>query len=135
MFIAMMLANIAGLMAIAGIPSFRLYSVLTLATLIAGGMILGPLVQKYAFGAFWTGVPFGWDLTDNKTLIALIFWIFAVIMNKKRNTGLYTVIAAAVTLIVFSIPHSLFGSELDFSSGEVTQGILLSFFVKISGNS
>jgi len=112
-----------------------LYSVLTLATLIAGGMILGPLVQKYAFGAFWTGVPFGWDLTDNKTLIALIFWIFAVIMNKKRNTGLYTVIAAAVTLIVFSIPHSLFGSELDFSSGEVTQGILLSFFVKISGNS
>ena len=135
MFIAMMLANIAGLMAIAGIPSFRKYSALTLATLIAGGMILGPLVQKYAFGAFWTGVPFGWDLTDNKTLIALIFWILAVIMNKKKNTGLYTVIAAAVTLIVFSIPHSLFGSELDFSSGEVTQGVILFFSVKISGNS
>ncbi len=98
-------------------------------------MILGPLVQKYAFGAFWTGVPFGWDLTDNKTLIALIFWILAVIMNKKKNTGLYTVIAAAVTLIVFSIPHSLFGSELDFSSGEVTQGVILFFSVKISGNS
>ena len=51
----------------------------TLVLLIAGGMVLGPLVQYFAFGDFWTGIPFGWDLTDNKTLIALIFWIIAVI--------------------------------------------------------
>ena len=38
--------------------------------LAVGGFILGPLVQNYAFGELWTGVPFGWDLTDNKTLIA-----------------------------------------------------------------
>jgi hypothetical protein len=41
-------------------------------------MILGPVVQYYAFGEFWTGVPFGWDLTDNKTLVAVIFWALAV---------------------------------------------------------
>lgn len=135
MFLAMLLANVAGLMAIAGLPVFRKYSVWTLITLVAGGMILGPAVQKFAFGAFWTGVPFGWDLTDNKTLVALLFWILAVVMNKRKDTRVYTLLAAAVTLIIFSIPHSLFGSELDYSSGEVTQGIILLFLFKISGKS
>jgi len=127
MCLAMLLANVAGLMALAGMPSFRKYSVWTLATLIAGGMILGPAVQKFAFGEFWTGVPFGWDLTDNKTLIALTFWILAVVMNKKKNTRVYTLLAAAVTLNIFSIPHSLFGSELDYSSGEVHRELFCFF--------
>ena len=39
------------------------------ATLGLGGMILGPIVQKYAFGAYWTGIPFGHDLTDAKNLV------------------------------------------------------------------
>ena len=135
MFLAMLLANVAGLMAFFNLPAFRKYSLWTLITLIAGGMILGPAVQKFALGEFWTGVPFGWDLTDNKTLIALLFWILAVVMNKKRNTRVYTLVAAVVTLIIFSIPHSMFGSELDYSSGEVTQGIILLFLTKISKNS
>ena len=135
MFLAMLLANVAGLMALFKLPSFRKYSVWTLITLTAGGMILGPAVQKFAFGEFWTGVPFGWDLTDNKTLIAFLFWILAVVMNKKRDTRVYTILAAAVTLIIFSIPHSMFGSELDYSSGEVTQGIILLFLMKISRKS
>lgn len=135
MFLAMLLANVAGLMAIFNRPSFRKYSVWTLITLTAGGMILGPAVQKFAFGEFWTGVPFGWDLTDNKTLIAFLFWILAVVMNKKKDTRVYTILAAAVTLIIFSIPHSMFGSELDYSSGEVTQGIILLFLMKISRKS
>ncbi len=135
MFLAMLLANVAGLMALFRLPAFRKYSVLTLITLIAGGMILGPAVQKFAFGEFWTGVPFGWDLTDNKTLIALLFWILAVVMNKKRDTRLYTLLAAIVTLIIFSILHSMFGSELDYSSGEVTQGLILLFLTKIPKNS
>ncbi len=135
MFLAMLLANVAGLMALFKLPAFRKYSVWTLISLIAGGMILGPAVQKFAFGELWTGVPLGWDLTDNKTLIALFFWILAVVMNKKRDTRVYTLLAAAVTLIIFSIPHSMFGSELDYSSGEVTQGIILLFLMKISKNS
>jgi hypothetical protein len=94
-------------------------------------MILGPLVQKFAFGELWTGVPFGWDLTDNKTLIALVFWILAVIMNRKKERPLYTVLAAVILLLVYSIPHSMFGSELDYSTGQVTQGIILAFFLKI----
>jgi hypothetical protein len=128
MFIAMLFSTLAGLMALIKYPLYKKYALWTLIFFIAGGMVLGPIVQYYAFGDFWTGIPFGWDLTDNKTLIALIFWILAVVMNRKSERPLYTVLAALVLLLVFSIPHSLFGSELNYSSGKVTQGIILNFF-------
>lgn len=128
MFVAMLFSTLAGLMAVIKYPMFKKYAFWTLILFIAGGMVLGPIVQYFAFGDFWTGVPFGWDLTDNKTLIALIFWILAVVMNRKNEKPLYTVLAAVVLLLVFSIPHSLFGSELNISTGQVTQGIILNFF-------
>ncbi len=128
MFIAMLFSTLAGLMAIIKYPLYKKYTLWTLILLIAGGMVLGPVVQYFAFNNFWTGIPFGWDLTDNKTLIALIFWIIAVYMNKKSEKPAYTILAAFVLLLVFSIPHSLFGSEFNYSSGHVTQGIILSFF-------
>jgi hypothetical protein len=135
MFLAMLFSTLAGLMSLTKHPLYKKYSIWTLILLIAGGMILGPLVQKFAFGEFWTGVPFGWDLTDNKTLIALIFWIIAVVMNRKKERPLYTILAAVILLVVFSIPHSMFGSELDYASGQVTQGFILIFFYKILKNS
>jgi hypothetical protein len=128
MFIAMLFSTLAGLMSIVKNPLYKKYSVWTLILLIAGGFALGPVVQYFAFGDLWTGIPFGWDLTDNKTLIALIFWILAVIMNRKNERPLYTALAAFVLLLIFSIPHSLFGSELNYSSGHVTQGIILNLF-------
>jgi len=130
MFIAMLFSTGAGLLAIAKVPSFRKYGIWTLILLTAGGMILGPVVQKYAFGELWTGVPLGWDLTDNKTLIAFIFWLVAVIMNRKKERPLYTVLAAFVLLLIYSIPHSMFGSELDYETGQVIQGSILIFIVK-----
>jgi hypothetical protein len=128
MFVAMLFSTLAGLMAVIKYPFYKKYALWTLILFIAGGMVLGPVVQYFAFGNFWTGVPFGWDLTDNKTLIALIFWILAVVMNKKSEKPIYTVLAALVLLLIFSIPHSLFGSELNVSTGQVTQGIILNFF-------
>ena len=128
MFIAMLFSTLAGLMSLVKYPMYKKYSVWTLILFIAGGFALGPIVQYYAFGELWTGIPFGWDLTDNKTLIALVFWILAVIMNRKKDRPLYTALAAFVLLLVFSIPHSLFGSELNYSSGHVTQGIILNLF-------
>ena len=135
MFLAMLFSTASGLLALAGIPSYKKYAIWTLVLLTIGGMILGPVVQKYAFGAFWTGVPFGWDLTDNKTLIAFLFWILAVVMNLKKARPIYTIVAAVILLLVYSVPHSMFGSELDYSSGQVIQGIILLFsfpFRKIS---
>lgn len=131
MFLAMLFSTVAGLMAVFKNRKFKKYGIWTLVILFTGGMILGPFVQKYAFGELWTGVPFGWDLTDNKTLIALIFWVVAVLMNRKKESPFWTILASLVLIIVFSIPHSLFGSELDYGSGKVVQGLILLFSLKI----
>ncbi len=128
MFMAMLFSTLAGLMSVIKYPLYKKYSIWTLILFIAGGMVLGPIVQYYAFGDLWTGIPFGWDLTDNKTLIALLFWILAVAMNRKKDRPLYTALAAFILLLIYSIPHSLFGSELDYNSGQVTQGFILNFF-------
>jgi hypothetical protein len=89
----------------------------TLLIVFLGGIIFGPIVQKYAFGDFWTGFPFGFDLTDNKTLLAFIFWIFAFFFKKKSK---WWVLAATILMIgIYLIPHSVLGSELDYDSGKM----------------
>jgi hypothetical protein len=128
MFIAMFLGNLAGLMALFKEPNFRLYTKLTFWTLLVGGLIFGPWVQWHAFGEAWAGVPFAWDLTDNKTLVAFIFWLLALLMNKKKVRPAYTVVAAVVMLIVYSIPHSMYGSQLDPETGEIIQGWIRFFW-------
>lgn len=127
MFIAMLLSTLAGLMAIGKHKSYRKWGIWTFITLLAGGMILGPLVQYHAFGEAWTGIPLGWDLTDNKTLIAVIFWAVAVFGNRKKKRPGLTVLASFILLLVYSIPHSMFGSELDYESGEIIQGMIKAF--------
>ena len=89
----------------------------TLGIVFIGGMILGPIVQEYAFGDFWTGFPFGYDLTDNKVLIAVIFWLIAFFLKKKSKW--WVVLASAVMLVIYLIPHSVLGSELDYSTGKM----------------
>lgn len=123
MFTAMMMSTRTGLEAIFRGRKTYVYAWISAVTLFVGGLILGPIVQKYAFGAFWTGWPFGHDLTDNKTLFAFIFWAIAVWrLYKNPNNRTWPVIAMIVLLMVYLIPHSMFGSELDYSSGEVVTG-------------
>lgn len=120
MFTAMLVSTRAGLEALTKKGHPRKYALWAAGILFVGGMVMGPIVQKYAFGAFWTGAPFGWDLTDNKTLIAIIGWIIAVIAGRKgKPARLYVIGAAVLLLLVFSIPHSMMGSELNYQTGEV----------------
>lgn len=128
MFIAMFLSNLAGIMALFRINKYKFYGIITLVTLFAGGLILGPAVQWYAFGEAWAGVPFAWDLTDNKTLLAFIFWVIAWLMNRGKDRPVYTAVAALVMLAVYCIPHSMFGSELDPETGKVIQGFIPLYF-------
>ena len=122
MFFGMLFANLTGLLALGKKEKYKFYGIVTLVFIAIGGMTLGPVVQKFAFGELWTGVPFGWDLTDNKTLVAFVFWILAVVGNWKKDRPYLSILAAVVTLIIFSIPHSAFGSELDYSTGVIGQG-------------
>lgn len=97
----------------------------TIATLLLGGFVFGPLVQLYAFGVLWSGIPFGWDLTDNKVLFELLLWLFAVYCNTgPRKGGAWSrrsiILAGAGTFLIYLIPHSLFGSAYDYTTGSGT---------------
>lgn len=116
MFMAMLFSARAGIEALRPKSNPRKLALWTTGLLFVGGFILGPLMQKFAFGSFWTGFPLGYDLTDNKTLIAFIGWIVAIVAGRKGKPARGWVLAAAILLlIVFLIPHSLLGSELDYS--------------------
>ncbi|RJP73083.1 MAG: hypothetical protein C4524_15330 [Candidatus Zixiibacteriota bacterium] len=124
-FLAMLVSNRAGLEALPATGRPRRYAWWTAGLLLLGGMVFGPIVQKYAFGAFWTGIPWGWDLTDNKTLIAMLGWLVPLwAMRGGRSARGWVLFAALLMLVVFSIPHSMLGSELDYATGEVgTSGV------------
>jgi hypothetical protein len=116
MFFSMVLSNRTGLEIFNNGKNLKKYTFWTLGFLVIGGFIFGPLTQKYAFGALWTGFPFGHDLTDNKTLIALIGWLVALYMyGKSKKPKIWGLFAALLLLIVYLIPHSMMGSELDYN--------------------
>ncbi len=89
-----------------------------------GGLVFGPIMQKYAFGAYWTGWPLGEDLTDTKTLLSIVVWVLAWFFASRwpRVQRLSVVIAFVAMLGVYLIPHSVRGSQYDWSKQEVTTG-------------
>jgi len=115
-FGAMLLSTRTGLEYFNEGKNFKLLTILTFIFVIIGGFLFGPIVQKYAFGEFWTGFPFGHDLTDNKILIGFIGWLLALIaLYKFTNPKRWIVFASILMFIIFLIPHSLLGSELNYN--------------------
>lgn len=116
MFAGMLFSTRAAIESFTKEANLKFLTLWTLGLITVGGMILGPIVQKYAFDAYWTGWPLGTDLTDNKTAVAFIAWILAAIsVYKFKNPKRWVIAAAIITLAVYLIPHSLLGSELDYS--------------------
>ncbi len=116
MFLAMLFSSRTGLAALLKEKKILKLAIFTVIFLFIGGIILGPVVQKFAFGAYWTGWPFGHDLTDNKTAIAMIFWLIAIWQIRKNpEKRWWAVLASIVLLAVYLIPHSALGSELDYT--------------------
>ncbi|MFC2102029.1 hypothetical protein ACFLS7_03460 [Bacteroidota bacterium] len=123
-FLAMLFSTRTAFEVIFKLKYTYLYTWLTVIFLTVGGLILGPIMQKYAFDAYWTGWPFGNDLTDNKSLLAFIFWVVALIYQILRREKKGWAIAAAVVLfIVYMIPHSVLGSEIDYTKEEPNKEI------------
>jgi hypothetical protein len=116
MFTGMLVANVAGLLALRGEKRLFRLSLVVAGLLAVGGLLLGPLVQKAAFDAYWTGWPFGTDLTDNKTAVAVLAWAIAAVRARGgRDARVAVGVAALVTLAVFMVPHSAWGSQVDWS--------------------
>jgi hypothetical protein len=123
-FLAMLFSARAGIEALDRRGNPRKLVLWTVGLLFVGGLILGPVVQKYAFGEFWTGFPLGKDLTDTKILIAMAGWIAAVFAGRGGKPARRWVLGASILLlVVFLIPHSLLGSELDYSEMEASSTI------------
>jgi hypothetical protein len=115
MFASMFFAAMAGITALDRKRNPRALALAAAGLFFVGGLVLGPIVQKYAFGVYWSGFPLGTDLTDNKTLIAMALWIAALVAGRKDRPARGWVLAASVaTLLINLIPHSLFGSELKY---------------------
>jgi hypothetical protein len=119
-FGAMVLSTRTGLECFNPRPGIRPLAYWTIAFLFVGGALLGPIVQYYAFGVFWSGWPVGGDLTDNKTAVALIGWIIvAVVYPHLKKPKIWALGAAVLLILVYLIPHSLFGSELDYRTIDI----------------
>jgi hypothetical protein len=97
-------------------PAVRPLVLVAMALLVVGGLVLGPIVQRFAFGALWTGWPLGHDLTDTKTLIAFLAWLPATVLA-WRGLRIRAAVALGwlVMTSVFLIPHSFRGSELEWT--------------------
>jgi len=127
MFFSVLIGMRAGLGAIWAPGTMRRWSWVAFIGMTIGGMVLGPFVQKYAFGEFWTGFPWGSDWTDNKMLLMWVAWLVAVAVigfkeqSKESLSRWIIVIASIVMTGVYLIPHSMGGSELNYEA--VDQGL------------
>ncbi|OYT14830.1 MAG: hypothetical protein B7C24_16230 [Bacteroidetes bacterium 4572_77] len=124
MFMAMLYSTRTGIEAIFKGEKTYKYALITIFSLLIGGLMLGPIVQLQAFGDLWTGWPFGGDWTDNKTIFAFAFWLIAVlVLRKNKQNRLWPIIAFLVLFTMYMIPHSMGGSELDHKTGKVETGL------------
>ncbi|OFZ17177.1 MAG: hypothetical protein A2X86_01630 [Bdellovibrionales bacterium GWA2_49_15] len=119
MFISMLFCIWAAFEAKYKTQAFRTICFIATGTLFVGGMILGPLVQKYAFNVYWAGFPFDWDLTDNKLLISMIFLAFASAVNLKSSKPWAVILAAVVLFAAYAVPHSRMGSQFNYEKGKI----------------
>ncbi len=119
MFLSMLFGMRALLEVLTGGDKTEYLAKVIVVSLFIGGLILGPIVQKYAFGAYWTGWPFGHDLTDNKTIVMWVFWLIAWLkLRKNPENRVWPIVAIVVMLAVYFIPHSAMGSEIDYTKQE-----------------
>ena len=118
MFGAMLFAVYTLLLVVAR-KEYQKWLKITVATLFVGGFILGPLVQHAAFGPWWAGFPYGTDLTDNKTLISFLLFLVALFTMKWKHNRWVVALAVLLMVAIFSIPHSAYGSEYDYTTQQL----------------
>ena len=119
MFAAMLFA-VYTLMLVITRKEYKRWLLITVATLFVGGFILGPLVQHAAFGPWWTGFPYGTDLTDNKTLLSFLFFLAALCTLRWKHNRWMVALAVLFMIVIFSIPHSAYGSEYDYENQQLS---------------
>jgi hypothetical protein len=94
---------------------------ITLLLLFIGFFPLGWAMNYFAFGVLWEAFPFGRDVTDNKSQIMFLFWLFTLFMVKgtlwgkaeqknlisAQDYSTLVIVSFVATIIILAIPHSL----------------------------
>ncbi|SYZ72686.1 membrane hypothetical protein [Candidatus Zixiibacteriota bacterium] len=92
----------------------------TVAVLL-GGYPFGWAMNYFAFGTIWEGIPFGWDFTDNKTQIVLLYLIFLNLSMlgtlykgrfgsnnySDKTLGYLALVGYLLVMAIYLIPHSI----------------------------
>ena len=83
-----------------------------LITFFITGFPIGWIIEKQVLGNYWEGIPFGWDITDSKTLIIMVLWLIFIILHRMSKISLrayarWVIINTLITILLFLIPHSL----------------------------
>jgi hypothetical protein len=55
-----------------------------------GGFPLGFALAYQVYGTPWTGIPFGWDITDNKTLVIFVYWLLSLFLIRGTIMNWFT---------------------------------------------
>jgi hypothetical protein len=93
----------------------------TFVLLFLGFVPFGIAMNYFAFGATWEAFPFGWDVTDNKSQVLLLVWLFTLFLAKgtllgkgesknlvsDRGFATWVMVSFIVTVLIFGVPHSL----------------------------
>ncbi|MFH1336558.1 MAG: hypothetical protein ABII96_08575 [Candidatus Zixiibacteriota bacterium] len=96
------------------------FPLITFILLFLGFIPFGIAMNWFAFGVTWEAVPFGRDVTDNKSQIILLFWLATLILvkgtlwgkgeekNLVSERGYFTlvIVSLIVTIAMYAIPHS-----------------------------
>jgi hypothetical protein len=84
---------------------------------------VGGYIAHQVFGQAWSGIPFGWDITDNKSLITFLYYAVLIYLMKgefsrlelgkgnaisDNNFSYLVILGIILTIVVYNIPHSYF---------------------------
>ena len=126
--LAMAVGVRAGLAALFARSEARPLTWMTAAGMTVGVTILGPLVQRSAFGGYWSGWPLGSNAVDHKALVVWLAWMTAAgtLVSAQSVTDRFAqtvvVLATVVLIVVGLLPRSLHLSRLGSPATEARSG-------------
>jgi hypothetical protein len=76
------------------------------------------MVSYQTLGIPYEGIPFDNDMTDSKTLVFMLFWVFTLLISRRGLKGeqmaissgayaLIVIMSFIITFGLFLIPHSI----------------------------
>jgi hypothetical protein len=88
--------------------------------LFLGTFPLGIWLEHQVYGTYWTGIPFGRDITDSKGLVIFVYWLVmlyllrgSALSNDPRKdligakaTRWIAIIGVVLSLALYLVPHS-----------------------------